>query len=622
VFYRCPITDEIEEFIKECKERNKVIFYDVDDLVIDRKYTDKIEFIQNMSKTEYDVYTDGVNRMGKVLKMCDYAITTTDDLAKELQSYVKEVFINRNVASEEMAYLSQEALKNKKYDAEKIVMGYLSGSITHNPDFNLILPSIKEILKKYDNVYLKVVGILDIPEELEPYKNKIIIEDFVDYKKLPEIIASIDINLAPLEDTLFNKCKSENKWMEASLVKTVTIASNVGAFKTAIKNNITGILCNDDEWLKKLESLIENSELRKKLANNAYDVVMKKYITTYTGLPLTEFIKSKMKKAVSFVLPTTNISGGVNVILKHASILRKYGYDVFILNSDVAEDDIIFEKQRFGVISIAKNPINCHFDNMVASLWTTAYYVQSYSKTLKKSYLVQGFETDFMKYGDYRKQIANSTYNLDNINYLTVSKWCEQWLKEDYHNEVKYVPNGIDLEKFTKVNRKFEGKIKVLVEGNSEDYFKNVDESFKIVDLLDKDKFEITYLSYQGEPKKWYYYDKFMHKVPFDVVQKVYQEHDVLIKSSIFESFSYPPLEMMATGGIVLVAPNDGNIEYIKDNFNCITYNHDNLNAAVEKLNKVIFDEKLRKKIQKNAQDTVNKYDWKKIEKDIIKLYF
>ena len=41
----------------------------------------------------------------------------------------------------------------------------------------------------------------------------------------------------------------------------------------------------------------------------------------------------------------------------------------------------------------------------------------------------------------------------------------------------------------------------------------------------------------------------------------IYSECDILLKSSWLESFSYPPLEMMATGGYCIVAPNDGNKE-------------------------------------------------------------
>jgi len=78
--------------------------------------------------------------MGKTLKHCEGAITTTDVLAKELRNYVPNVFINRNVASEEMWKLSQNALKsklNKKKD-NHIIIGYFSGSITHNPDIEMI----------------------------------------------------------------------------------------------------------------------------------------------------------------------------------------------------------------------------------------------------------------------------------------------------------------------------------------------------------------------------------------------------------------------------------------------------------------------------------------------------
>ena len=232
------------------------------------------------------------------------------------------------------------------------------------------------------------------------------------------------------------------------------------------------------------------------------------------------------------------------------------------------------------------------------------------------------FETNFMNYGNYMKQIANSTYSFDNVEYLTISKWCEDWLINDFDREVKYVPNGIKLEQFPFVKRKFDGKIKILVEGNSDDYYKNVDESFKIIDKLDKDKYEISFLSYQGEPKSWYYVDNFMHKVPYDEVGKVYGSCDILIKSSILESFSYPPLEMMATGGIAIVAPNEGNIEYLKDGENCLLYEQGNIEDAVNKIELIRKDKKLREKLIKGGTQTAKSREWKQIERDIVNLYF
>ena len=161
IFFRCPYTDMIGEFVKLAKRLNKKVLFDVDDLVIDTKYTDTIKYLDSMSKDERALYDDGVRRMGKTLSLCDAAVTTTERLAEELGHYVPEVFINRNTASEEMWALSNEALKNKQDDPEHVRIGYFSGSLTHNDDFLLILPAIEKVMSKYGNVQLHVVGELD-----------------------------------------------------------------------------------------------------------------------------------------------------------------------------------------------------------------------------------------------------------------------------------------------------------------------------------------------------------------------------------------------------------------------------------------------------------------------------
>ena len=79
-------------------------------------------------------------------------------------------------------------------------------------------------------------------------------------------------------------------------------------------------------------------------------------------------------------------------------------------------------------------------------------------------------------------------------------------------------------------------------------------------------------MSYHGKPKEWYRVDKFLSKIPYKNVKSVYQQSDILIKSSYRESFSYPPLEMMETGGFCIVAPNDGNVEYLRNEENCLFY--------------------------------------------------
>ncbi len=59
-------------------QKIKQYFFDIDDLVIDQKYTNTIKYLKTMSKSELDMYNDGVNRTRETLEMCDYAITTTE----------------------------------------------------------------------------------------------------------------------------------------------------------------------------------------------------------------------------------------------------------------------------------------------------------------------------------------------------------------------------------------------------------------------------------------------------------------------------------------------------------------------------------------------------------------
>ena len=107
-----------------------------------------------------------------IAKIDDAGITTTTHLQQEMLHYVPEVLINRNTASEEMEKLSDKALQSKK-ELDHIHIGYFSGSITHNDDFNMIMPVIIELMKTYHHLKLHIVGELELPGELNEYKEQI-----------------------------------------------------------------------------------------------------------------------------------------------------------------------------------------------------------------------------------------------------------------------------------------------------------------------------------------------------------------------------------------------------------------------------------------------------------------
>ena len=627
IFFRCPFTNKINKAIKLAKKLNKKVLFDIDDLVIDRKYTDVLPFIKTLSREQKELYDNGVYSIGKTLKLCQGAITTTEALARELKNYVPDVFINRNVASEEMWKLSEDALRNKQNKNNtdnNIIIGYFSGSISHNPDFEMIAKPLAKILKEYKNVKLLILGYLSLPKYLDEYKKRIINETFKDWRELPKIISNIDINIAPIESNIFNEAKSENKWVEAALVKVPTIASNFGAFKQTIIHNKTGLLCsNINEWYISLKALINNINLRKEIGNNAYNFCKKKYNTIYTGRKLSNYINSIANKHIGFFLPSLQISGGIYVVLKHALILQDEGWDVDLILPDVDKELYEFQNHTFNLINLKNHIINAQYDIIVATLYSTIYSILGYYKTKKHVYLVQGYETDFYSYGSFFRGVAEKTYFAPfNIEYITISKWCKSWLNKKYKKIAKYAPNGIDLNNYSSHKRNLnKNKIRILIEGDCNSYYKNIDESFKIIDKLDKDKFEVWYLSYDGKPKEWYKVDKFLNKVPYHNVTNIYKQCDILLKSSWLESFSYPPLEMMATGGYCIVIPNGGNKEYLKDGENCLLYKLGNPDDGVKAIKRLIKDKNLQDKLYKNGLDTAKQRDWNNFKSQILSLY-
>lgn len=623
IFFRCPYTEMIGEFIKLAKKLNKKVLFDIDDLVIDTKYTDEIKYLDTLSKEERKLYDDGVKRMGQTLCLCDAAITTTERLAVELNKYVPEVFINRNTASDVMCKLSQDALMKKRKSEKYIKLGYFSGSLTHNDDFLMIVPVLKRLMSRYKNLQLHVVGELDLPEELKSFSCRIVSHSFVDWEKLPELISQIDINLAPLEQSIFNEAKSENKWVEAALVKVPTIASKVGAFERMIRDNETGILCSTkDEWYQALVQMIENRKKRVQIGEKAYRFCIKKCTTIYTGIPLRRFIEKNMIQNIAFVLPSLNISGGIMVALKHAIILQDMGYDVTLLNVDFKTTWCTFENHQIPVLGQNGKMLKGRFDKAVATMWTTVDFLENYANIGKRYYLVQGFETDLYEFGSPLKHWANKNYFPHvQVQFLTISKWCQKWLEERYEYDVKYVPNGIVKDKFRHYKRDFSGKIRILIEGDCGVYYKNIDESFRIVDKLDPEKYEIWYMSYNAKPKSKYRVDKFLHQVPYEKVPQVYRQCHILLKTSFLESFSYPPLEMMATGGYTVVVPNDGNKEYLVDGENCLLYPCGKIDKAVEAIERICSDEELRERLYEGGIETAQGRNWDALREKILALY-
>ena len=235
-------------------------------------------------------YNQGYDKGGQkrafslvALSMCDGLFASTQALADSMRKHLKTildiempiyVLPNCSVKDEWKIQLGKK---------KGFTIGW-HGSITHDEDLMLALPSIREIMLERPEINLELIG--GIRQESVPvlFKDWGELIDRVKFTKgtpswvgFQDLIGTRnwDIGIAPLKDTKFTRAKSHIKWMEYTLSGIPVIASNTTVYRDKNVNDIiehrkTGLLCNDNEWKKTLLELIDDEKLRVEILTNAY----------------------------------------------------------------------------------------------------------------------------------------------------------------------------------------------------------------------------------------------------------------------------------------------------------------------------------------------------------------
>lgn len=280
VVYRCSDPNRVAALCREARKAGIPVFYDVDDYVFDY---DQIAYLSFLQDEEYKDFRRKTENIYRSMQACDGFLTSTDTLKKKIQEHFpgKKVVIKRNVASMEMQALSVDAWRDAQHSPDKVWIGYFSGSGTHNKDFAIIEKALSRMMEEYPQVSLKLGGVL-AESALDQYHDRIRRYGFMEWQKLPAVIADVDINLMPLEDTEFHWCKSENKWMEAALVHVPSIISRNPELDQVVESGKTAFLCQtEEEWYQALKQLVEDPLLRRTMGNRANLRVLERYTTAY-----------------------------------------------------------------------------------------------------------------------------------------------------------------------------------------------------------------------------------------------------------------------------------------------------------------------------------------------------
>lgn len=249
------------EIVRELKGTKTKIVYELDDNILNLPE----------SNPSYSYWKTKLTYVKRLLMECNAIITSTLPLARELQRYNK-VHIIPN-------FILEPYTEFDMTPKDKISIGY-GGSTSHRDDFQpFIINALLQIKEEFkDKVSITFVGWM--PDEL---KGLVSFYPFVDPINYLDFMRScrFDIGIIPCVQSLFNNNKSNLKYLENSINKTVSIASPTYPYVNTIEHLADGFLVKKNKtsnWYKAIKLFIEDRQLLKRVSNKAYLKVKNDYM--------------------------------------------------------------------------------------------------------------------------------------------------------------------------------------------------------------------------------------------------------------------------------------------------------------------------------------------------------
>ncbi len=263
VVVRTRYTLELDQLAVRARARGIPFLFDIDDLVFDvQRIPQLLNTLGHGSPAEanYDYWFSTVSRYAMTASLADGFTATNALLGAALgRTFGKPWWVVRNTVSDEQVLVSDRCLRDKDpaHARGTFLIGYFSGSTTHEHDFGIAASELLPLFEEFPDVSLRVVGYLELPPELRRLAGTGRIEFFplVHYLELQRLMAEVDVSIAPLQVNEFTECKSALKYFEAGLVKTVTVATPTREFAGRIRHGENGFLCAPGEWLPTLRTL-------------------------------------------------------------------------------------------------------------------------------------------------------------------------------------------------------------------------------------------------------------------------------------------------------------------------------------------------------------------------------
>jgi len=226
----------------------------------------------------------------------DAISVSTPELKDAISQYNPNIFVLPNFLDTNIWEFKVPKVSNK---TDKIRILYM-GTKSHNPDIEMITPALETVAEMHPNVQFVFLGIEPPESLLQRGQAEYIASKTFEYAKFAKVLGSIDadIAIAPLKLNTFNVCKSPLKFFEYSAIGLPGVYSNIAPYSKVVEENVTGCLAAEDtqDWVNKLNYLIENPEIRHRIATQAQHFVKENHTLAHQA-PAWRLAYERVKKS-------------------------------------------------------------------------------------------------------------------------------------------------------------------------------------------------------------------------------------------------------------------------------------------------------------------------------------
>lgn len=274
VLYRVPMTRQLDDLLNRVMTQRPdlPVIFDVDDLIFDVNAAKTAPAWARMPEKDRAGWLRGVERYRETLVRCDVATVSTSALARHVESMGIPALVVPNGLGRWLARRSAEVLARRGPRPQNaVVVGYFSGSPTHDADWALIEDAVADALSRHPSMRLLLVGHLTPSRSLLSIgAGRVSVVGPVSWRRLPQLLAEADVVLAPLVASEFNDAKSGVKWLEAAAVLVPTIASPRSGMVEAVGDPPTAWLAETErEWSSALDAVAARDSSFSELAQGA-----------------------------------------------------------------------------------------------------------------------------------------------------------------------------------------------------------------------------------------------------------------------------------------------------------------------------------------------------------------